>query len=177
MVIKYTNSKEDYLEYHMFLYSFSGQKKQDVKQTRIMYFIFAGLLGLFAVFSFIAYFRDKVNNINSLSTGLSYVFVCIITVGFAFLAGAFRTTIEKVAYKRVQKKSNKVIKETVVTIDDKGITYSGEVEGFVKATEKKQLKETKNLYIIVMRKNSLAIPKEKIEDVTLFKKMLHAEEI
>lgn len=175
MIIKYTNTKEDILSEYLFLINRTEEHKKDLKSMRNLYFIFAAIMAGLSVFYFIKFMGNQESE--TLMRAISQFTVALITLGFGFVAPKIRQFLDVITLKGKIKKENREYKENVIEINDKQIKYYGDKNGVIKATEQKLIHEDKKYLFIVARKGTLTIPKNAIENLDKFKKLVRGKQI
>ena len=164
MEIRYVNNNEDMKQQAMLRELASEEYNDDNRRLVRMYQIMSGLLALWGLIQIIIYLNNK-ENAASLSRGISFIFMAIFMLGFAWAAPKVKKFVLKRRISREFSDVNRQYPENVLTVDSKNITWQqGKEKISHKLTEELGVQETENCYLIDLKKKQIAVPKRIFSD-------------
>ena len=177
MEVRYTNTKEELIEYAIHQRVSGPAFREEVKTTRRMYYFMAGITAIWGLFNLITYFSTQDGN--KLSTAISMVFVSLVTFGFSFLAASIQKWFSTRAVRKEIEKNNGELSEMILKIDSRNLYYDSKTgKGTCRLTEEIDAEETGTCIYLETRKAVFIVPKRVFTDETMaeFRHMLNMED-
>ncbi len=164
MEIRYVNNNEDMKQQAMLRELTSTEYNDDNRRLVRMYQIMSGLLALWGLIQIIIYLNNK-ENPASLSRGISFIFMAIFMLGFAWAAPKVKKFFLKRRINKEYSDVNRQYPENILTVDSKNIIWQqGKEKISHKLTEELGVQETENCYLIDLKKKQIAVPKRVFSD-------------
>ncbi|MBQ3385200.1 MAG: YcxB family protein [Erysipelotrichaceae bacterium] len=164
MEIRYVNNNEDMKQQAMLSELNSVEYNEDNARLVRMYHIMAILLALWGLIQIVIYLTNR-DNTQSLPRGISFIFMALFMMGFAWAAPKVKKFFLK---RRINKEYSDVSRqypENILTVDSKNIIWQqGKEKISHKLTEELGVQETENCYLIDLKKKQIAVPKRVFSD-------------
>lgn len=182
MEIRYKNSDDEIMEYYLFKKLNGREFKEEVRRSKMMYYLMGGLVAVYAVYLLI---KSATTAAETEKTGLffnaiSMATVALLTTLFSFIVPKMLRFFSKSEIKRQLKKNPAESPKTVIKIDSKNFAWQqGNEKGSVRLTSEILVVEKGNNYFIDTKKAFFVIPKrvfEKDGELSEFEKLMNLED-
>ena len=168
MVIKYTNNNEDMKQKAYFNTVNSPQYDYETNHLVRLYRIFAILLAGWGIIQIVMYFTGGQEDVEKMYRAFTFPFMGLIMYLFAIAAPKAKRFFTRLSINRKYNRNVAEYPETVITIDSKNITCtSGNLKEVHKLTEEMDVYETKDCYLIDLKKNQIVLPKRALNEETM----------
>ena len=168
MVIKYTNNNEDMKQKAYFNTVNSPEYDYETGHLVRLYRIFAILLAGWGLIQIVMYYTGDRSNVEKMYRAFTFPFMGLMMYLFAVAAPAAKRFFTKLSINRKYGKNTAEYPETVITIDSKNISCtSGNLKETHKLTEEMDVYETKDCYLIDLKKNQIVLPKRALNEESM----------
>ena len=168
MVIKYTNNNEDMKQKAYFNTVNSREYDYETGHLVRLYRIFAILLAGWGLIQIVMYYTGDRSNVEKMYRAFTFPFMGLMMYLFAVAAPAAKRFFTKLSINRKYGKNTAEYPETVITIDSKNISCtSGNLKETHKLTEEMDVYETKDCYLIDLKKNQIVLPKRALNEESM----------
>ena len=168
MVIKYTNNNEDMKQKAYFNTVNSPEYDYETGHLVRLYRIFAILLIGWGAIQIVMYFTGGQQDVEKMYRAFTFPFMGLVMYLFAVAAPAAKRFFTKLSVNRKYNRNVAEYPETVITIDSKNLTCtSGNLKETHKLTEEMDVYETKDCYLIDLKKNQVVLPKRALNEESM----------
>ena len=168
MVIKYTNNNEDMKQKAYFNTVNSPEYDYETGHLVRLYRIFAILLIGWGLIQIVMYYTGDRNDVEKMYRAFTFPCMGLVMYLFAVAAPAAKRFFTKLSVNRKYNRNVAEYPETVITIDSKNLTCtSGNLKESHKLTEEMDVYETKDCYLIDLKKNQIVLPKRALNEESM----------
>ena len=168
MVIKYTNNNEDMKQKAYFNTVNSPEYDYETGHLVRLYRIFAILLAGWGLIQIVMYYTGDRSDVEKMYRAFTFPFMGLIMYLFALGAPAAKKFFTRLSINRKYGKNTAQYPETVITIDSKNLTCtSGNLKETHKLTEEMDVYETRDCYLIDLKKNQVVLPKRALNEESM----------